>query len=104
MFELNFRIENSKRLPLRDAVEKRPAPEQYRIQPPFQNQLLYHPYQIKLQSSPLIYTQGNHFRNIISSFSPYRITNGYQQLLARPFAYQRGRSLNYGDFFDWFSN
>lgn len=131
-----FSIESSRRLPLRDAVEKRPLPIEYRKQPdneevqdptfnensqpvystvynqaipanaypyilgynPSPNQYLYTPtfYQtFPQQQQQTLYNPLQFFQSILSNYrvaAPYRIGNGYQQLLANPFAIPQGRS------------
>ncbi|XP_050304967.1 probable chitinase 10 isoform X2 [Anthonomus grandis grandis] len=94
-------IEGTKRLPLRDAVEKRPELEQESLNTrrfsfnqakpveQFQRNVAY--------QLPVYFTQANQFKTLINSYSisPYRISNGYQQLLVSPII-NRGRSLKLG--------
>ncbi|XP_028131818.1 probable chitinase 10 [Diabrotica virgifera virgifera] len=130
-------LENSRRLPLRDAVEKRPPPDEaldlqdglhhdstptgqvylsddsvetQAYNPPqggYNNVFIpgqYYPYQYSYTSyqdfpnyqfqTP--YSQLQYFQGIISDYrkvSPYRIDNGYQQLIVSPFGLPYGRSL-----------
>ncbi|ENN70443.1 hypothetical protein YQE_12947, partial [Dendroctonus ponderosae] len=103
---------NSHRLPLRDAVERRPLPEESQLkkheslqlqQPTFPNYLLQ-PIGWGLNSPSTFYSPANHFRAMISSYLPYRVSNGYQQLLISPFSYNRGRSLKLEDNVEQFEN
>ncbi|XP_056636318.1 probable chitinase 10 [Diorhabda sublineata] len=103
-------LENSRRLPLRDAVEKRPPPddpldieqdiisgqlnlnddsiETYAANLNFQQQyypFLQTPYQGYQQS---YYSPIQYFQNILTDYkvtNPYRIDNSYQQLIVSPF-------------------
>ncbi|CAG9760168.1 unnamed protein product [Ceutorhynchus assimilis] len=100
--------EISKRLPLRDAVEKRLPPGEpktekdsylFRFQQPsyetFQSQIIDQPGGVSLKSSSLIYSPGNQFKTIINSYVPYRINNGYQTLLISPAS--RKQSFEYDE-------
>lgn len=93
-------IESSKRLPLRDAVERRPIPDEALDVEflPFQSQTQYFKPTLTYQplNSPIKFTPALLFQSIIDGYSqlaPYRINNGYQQLLVSPFGLNRGRSL-----------
>lgn len=101
------RYENSVRIPLRDAVERRPIPDEpvnYRRLNDVNNSPYSVPYSYDLQQrlenfySPLRYF--DHLVNNYRLANPYRIGNSYQQLLVSPYG-RSGRDLKFGttDFF-----
>ncbi|CAG9856716.1 unnamed protein product [Phyllotreta striolata] len=109
---------DSKRLPLRDAVEKRPVPELSRYQNtdgwynqrkwyspssgsgqysddtveilPEEPQYAYYPQYYPFQGT--YYTPFQYFRSILNDYKPYRISNIYQSLLASPPSSPAGRN------------
>lgn len=102
------RYENSVRIPLRDAVERRPTPEEpanYRsVNDVMSNSPYSMPYSYELQEKlEHFYSPLRYFDHLVNNYrlaNPYRIGNSYQQLLVSPFG-RSGRDLKFGatDFF-----
>nr|AUF41628.1 chitinase 4 [Rhynchophorus ferrugineus] len=97
--------ESSRRLPLRDAIEKRLLPDDLEEieflrsrRPSEPSDFLEEPFNTQFRS-PIKYSNAETFQQLIAGYAaPYRIDNyGYQQLLASPYGLHRGRALDLGN-------